>query len=203
MAVPILIIHNYQASGRETPENMTLQEPATTGGEVHPSGDERYLSIDRTMKQSKYEKDSLLEVLNAAQEVFGYLSRDLLIYISNQLNVPMSQVYGVVTFYHMFTFEPKGEHNCIICKGTACHVKGADLIIQALSEEFKLDAGETTPDGLFSLTIARCLGSCCLAPVIVLDGQIYGKETPEAVNTRVLEAVAQSKKELAHTMEVE
>jgi bidirectional [NiFe] hydrogenase diaphorase subunit len=114
----------------------------------------------------------------------------------------MSQVYGVATFYHVFTFEPQGEHNCIICKGTACHVKGADLLIQALSEEFQLDAGETTPDGLFSLTIARCLGSCGLAPVIVLDGQIYGKETPEGAHRRVLEAVAQSKKELAHTMEV-
>jgi bidirectional [NiFe] hydrogenase diaphorase subunit len=202
MAVPILIIHNYQASGRETPENMTLQEPTTTEGEVHPSGDERYLSIDRTKKRSKYEKDSLLEVLNAAQEVFGYLSRDLLIYISNQLNVPMSQVYGVATFYHSFTFEPRGEHNCIICKGTACHVKDADRIIQALSEEFNIAAGETTPDGLLSLTIARCVGSCSLAPVIVLDGQVYGKETPEDVNRRVLEAVSRSKEELAQPMEV-
>ncbi len=181
---------------------MTNQKPALKEGEVHPSGDERYTAIDHTMKRFNFEKDSLLEVLNAAQEVFGYLSRDLLIYISHQLDVPMSQVYGVATFYHVFTFEPQGEHNCIICKGTACHVKGADLLIQAISEEFQLDAGETTPDGLFSLTIARCLGSCGLAPVIVLDGQIYGKETPEGAHRRVLEAVAQSKKELAHTMEV-
>ncbi len=181
---------------------MTIRKPAPKEGEVHPSGDERYLSIDRTMEQCKYEKDSLLEVLNAAQEVFGYLSKDLLIYISNQLNVPMSQVYGVATFYHAFTFEPQGEHNCITCKGTACHVKGADRIIEALSEEFNIAAGETTPDGLFSLTIARCVGSCGLAPVIVLDGQIYGKETPETAKMRVLEAVSRSKEELAHTMEV-
>ena len=180
---------------------MTSQKPMPTEGDVHPSGDERYLSIDRTMKQFKYEKDSLLEVLNAAQEVFGYLSKDLLIYISNQLNVPMSQVYGVATFYHLFTFEPQGEHNCIICKGTACHVKGADRIIQALSEEFEIPAGETTPDGLLSLTIARCLGTCGLAPVIVFDGQVYGKETPEAVTKRVLEAVSRSKEDLAITME--
>lgn len=181
---------------------MTTQKPAPNKGEVHPSGDERYLSIDRTMKQFKYEKDSLLEVLNAAQEVFGYLSSDLLIYISNQLNVPMSQVYGVATFYHMFTFEPQGEHNCIVCKGTACHVKDADRIIQALTEEFNITAGETTPDGLFSLTIARCLGSCGLAPVVVLDGQVYGKETPEAVTRRALEAVSRSKEKLAIDMEV-
>jgi bidirectional [NiFe] hydrogenase diaphorase subunit len=170
--------------------------------QLHPSGDERYSSIDRTMKQFEYEKDSLLEVLNAAQEVFGFLSRDLLIYISNQLNVPMSQVFGVATFYHMFTFEPQGEHNCIICKGTACHVKGADRIIEALSEEFSIAAGETTSDGLFSLTIARCLGSCGLAPVIVLDGQVYGKETPEAASKRAVEAVSRSKEKLAQSMEV-
>ncbi|MCK4898155.1 MAG: NAD(P)H-dependent oxidoreductase subunit E, partial [Anaerolineales bacterium] len=111
-------------------------------------------------------------------------------------------VYGVATFYHMFTFEPRGEHNCIICKGTACHIKGADRIIQALSEEFDIAAGETTPDGLFSLTIARCLGSCGLAPVVVLDGQISGKETPEAITRRVHEEVSRSKEELAHKMEV-
>ncbi len=181
---------------------MTKNKPMTIVEEVHPSGDERYLAIDRTMKQFKYEKDSLLEVLNAAQETFGYLSKELLIYISNQLNVPMSQVYGVATFYHLFTFEPQGEHNCIICKGTACHVKGADEIIQALSEEFNIAAGETTPDGLFSLTIARCLGSCGLAPIMVLDGQVYGKETPEAASRRALEVVSRSKEELSQSMEV-
>ena len=170
--------------------------------EGHPSGDDRYLSIDRTMKQFKYEKDSLLEVLNSAQEVFGYLSRDLLIYISTQLKVPMSQVYGVATFYHLFTFEPQGEHNCIICKGTACHVKDADRITETLSEEFGIAAGETTDDGLFSLTIARCLGSCGLAPVVVIDGQVYGKETPEAVKQRVIDIVSRDKEELAQTVEV-
>jgi bidirectional [NiFe] hydrogenase diaphorase subunit len=182
---------------------MNKLTPDATVEELHPSGDERYLALDRTMKQFNFEKDSLLEVLNSAQEVFGYLSKDLLIYISNQLNVPMSQVYGVATFYHLFTFEPQGLHNCIICKGTACHVKGADRIIEALSEEFSISAGETTPDGLFSLTIARCLGSCGLAPVIVFDGQVHGKETPEAVNRRVVEAVSRSKEELTQTAEVE
>ena len=92
----------------------------------HPSGDERFKAIDLTMKRFKYEKDALLEVLNTAQENFGYLSEDLIIYISTQLGVPMSQIYGVATFYHLFTFEPLGEHNCIVCTGTACHVKGSD-----------------------------------------------------------------------------
>ena len=181
---------------------MTNQNTNPIEAVLHPSGDERYSTLDSTMNSFKYEKDSLLEVLNAAQEVFGYLSRDLLIYISIQLNVPMSQVYGVATFYHMFSFEPQGEHNCIICKGTACHVKGADRIIDALSEEFGIVAGETTADGLFSLTIARCLGSCGLAPVIVLDGQVYGKETPEGASRRTVELVSRSKEEQAQSMEV-
>ena len=161
----------------------------------HPSGDERYSAIDRTMKQFKFEKDALLEVLNTAQESFGYLSEDLLIYISHQLKVPLSRVYGVATFYHMFTFSPLGEHNCIICTGTACHVKGSDRIVQALSEAFEINPGDTTPDGLFSLTTARCLGTCGLAPVIVFDGQVRGKETPESVTKRVKETVSLSKEE--------
>ena len=181
---------------------MTAQSSSRNEKQGHPSGDDRYLSIDKAMRQFKYEKDSLLEVLNAAQEVFGYLSRDLLIYISTHLGVPQSQVYGVATFYHLFTFDPQGEHTCIICKGTACHVKGADEIIDALSKEFEIGAGETTPDGQFSLTIARCLGSCGLAPVIVLDGQVYGKETPDAVTKRAAEIVALSREEIAQDVEV-
>jgi len=159
----------------------------------HPSGDDRYLTIDQTIRRFNHEKDALLEVLNSAQETFGYLSRDLLIYISMQLSVPLSQVYGVATFYHMFTFTPLGEHNCIVCKGTACHVKGSEKIVQRLSDEYNIQAGETTEDGIFSLTIARCLGSCGLAPVVVLDGQVSGKETPESVSRRVEELVSNSR----------
>jgi len=161
--------------------------------EQHPSGDERYLALDRTMKLFKHEKDALLEVLNTAQETFGYLSEELLIYVSRHLNVPLSRVYGVATFYHMFTFSPLGEHNCIICTGTACHVKGSDRIVQALADAFSINSGETTPDGLFSLTTARCLGSCGLAPVVVLDGEVRGKETPESVTRRVKETVSLTK----------
>jgi bidirectional [NiFe] hydrogenase diaphorase subunit len=161
--------------------------------EEHPSGDDRYLAIDRTMKLFAYESDALLEVLNTAQETFGYLSEDLLIYVSRHLKVPLSRVYGVATFYHMFTFSPLGEHNCIICAGTACHVKGSERIIQGLSEEYDIEAGETTPDGLFSLTTARCLGSCGLAPVVVFDGEVSGRETPESVVKKAQEIVSAAK----------
>ena len=162
----------------------------------HPSGDERYKSIDRSMKLYGYAPDALLEVLNSAQEAMGYLSEDLLIYISRQLNVPLVQVYGVATFYHMFTFEPLGENNCIICTGTACHVKGADQIVGALATEFDVAAGDTTADGLFSLRSARCLGSCGLAPVVVLNGQVSGKATPDAVLKQTREVVSLSREKL-------
>lgn len=160
---------------------------------THPSGDERYAAIDLTMKRFKYEKDALLEVLNTAQETFGYLSEDLLIYISQQLNLPLIRVYGVATFYHMFTFEPLGEHNAIVCTGTACHVKGSDQIVAAIAEAFEIEPGSTTPDGFLSLTSARCIGSCGLAPVAVLDGKVMGKETAQGLLRRIQEIVAVSR----------
>ena len=158
--------------------------------------DARYQVIDRTMKRFGYQEDALLEVLNSAQESFGYLSEDLLKYVSQQLNVPLARVYGVATFYHMFTFEPLGEHNCIVCTGTACYVKGAPRITRAIADAFNIEPGETTPDELFSLTMARCLGSCGLAPVVVLDGEVRAKETSESITARVKELVALSKENL-------
>ncbi|MCK5634081.1 MAG: bidirectional hydrogenase complex protein HoxE [Anaerolineales bacterium] len=166
----------------------------------HPSGDERYLAIDRAMRRFHHEKDALLEVLHSAQETFGYLSEELLIYISNHLHVPLSQVYGVATFYHLFTFEPQGKHNCIICTGTACHVKGSSAIAEEISAVLNIPVGKTTEDGLFSLTTARCLGCCGLAPVAVINGDIQGKATPETIANKVGriltdESVAQDQEE--------
>ncbi|MBN1266564.1 MAG: bidirectional hydrogenase complex protein HoxE [Anaerolineales bacterium] len=144
-------------------------------------GNGRYKPIDLAMKRYKYDPTALLEVLNSAQQAFGFLSKEILHYVSESMNVPLSQVYGVATFYHMFTFKPKGEHNCIVCTGTACHVKGADQIVQAITETFGIRDGETTSNGRLSFNTARCLGSCGLAPVVVIDGVVHGKQTPELV----------------------
>jgi bidirectional [NiFe] hydrogenase diaphorase subunit len=162
------------------PSNGKLKKPP-----VHPSGDDRYVGLDRTMKRFHNEKDALLEVLHSAQETFGYLSEELLFYISSHLQVPLSQVYGVSTFYHLFTFEPQGKHNCIICTGTACYVKGSAAIVEELSDVLNIPVGKTTEDGLFSLTTARCLGCCGLAPVAVINGEIQGKATPETIAKKV------------------
>ena len=151
----------------------------------HPSGDPRFNLIDRTLKRFSYQQDALIEVLHTAQETFGFLSDDLLIYVARQLKLPLSWVYGVATFYHFFTLKPQGKHTCIVCMGTACYVKRAAEIVAALQQAFHVEPGGTTADGLLSLSTARCLGSCGLAPVLVLDGEVLGRETPESTLERV------------------
>ncbi len=146
---------------------------------THPSGDPRFQLIDRTLKRLQYRQDALIEVLHTAQEAFGYLAEDLLIYVARQLKLPLSWVYGVATFYHFFSLKPQGEHSCIVCMGTACYVKRAAEIVAALQQAFGVEPGHTTPDGKFTLLTARCLGSCGLAPVLVLDGEVLARETPE------------------------
>jgi bidirectional [NiFe] hydrogenase diaphorase subunit len=154
---------------------------ATSASEPHPSGDHRFKMLDATMKRVKFRPDALIEVLHTAQELFGYLDTGLLYYVSRGLKLPPSKVYGVATFYHFFTFTPKGEHTCVICTGTACFVKGADALVAEVTRETGAVPGQTTADGKFSLDTARCLGACGLAPIGVFDGEVCGNQTPETV----------------------
>lgn len=160
------------------PENRT--KSATAADQGHPSGDPRFALIDRTLKRFRFQQDALIEVLHTAQEAFGFLEEDLLIYVASQLKLPLSWVYGVATFYHFFSLKPQGEHNCIVCMGTACYVKRAAEIVAALQAHYGIEPGQTTPDGKLSVTAARCLGSCGLAPVLILDGQVLARETSES-----------------------
>lgn len=143
------------------------------------ASDPRLKLVERTIKKFNAQGDALLEVLNTAQEAFGFLSQDLIKYVADELRLPLARVYGVATFYHMFSFKPLGEHTCIVCLGTACYVKGAGEIVAALEKEFAVKSGQTTADGKLSISSARCLGSCGLAPVAVLDGSVVGKGTPD------------------------
>lgn len=152
-----------------------------TKAKEHPSGDNRFKLVDRTLKRFRYQQDALIEVLHTAQEAFSFLSDDLLIYVAHQLKLPLSWVYGVATFYHFFSLKPQGEHSCIVCLGTACYVKRAAEILAVLQESFGVEAGQTTADGALSLNTARCLGSCGLAPVLVIDGAVVGRATPETI----------------------
>ena len=147
----------------------------------HPSGDKRFKLLEVTMKRHQFRSDSLIEVLHAAQELFGFLELDLLFFIARHLKLPPSKVFGVATFYNFFSLRPKGEHTCVVCTGTACYVKGADTLLAAIENFAGIKASETTPDGKLSLVTARCLGACGIAPAIVLDGTVKGKETAESV----------------------
>lgn len=153
--------------------------------EDHPSGDNRFKMLDASMKRQRFAQEALIEVLHTAQELFGFLKPDILYYIAHHLKLPPSRVYGVATFYHFFTFAPKGEHTCVVCTGTACYVKGADRLLATVEGELGTVAGKTTTDGRVSLGTARCLGACGLAPVIVYDGEVAGNQTPERILERL------------------
>lgn len=147
--------------------------------DAHPSGDKRFKILETTMKRHQFRSDALIEVLHKAQELFGYLDNDLLIFIAHHLRLPTSRVYGVATFYHFFNLRPRGEHVCVVCMGTACYVKGADRVLASLEQSAGIKAGETTPDGRMSLLTARCIGACGIAPAVVYDGTVTAHQTPE------------------------
>jgi bidirectional [NiFe] hydrogenase diaphorase subunit len=159
-----------------TPSAPAEREAAASPA-AHPSGDKRFKMLDATMKRHQYKQDTLIEVLHAAQELFGYLEDDLLLYVARALKLPPSRVYGVATFYHFFSLKPHGAHTCVVCLGTACYVKGAAKLLTALEQRAGVHAGETTADGQLSLLTARCLGACGIAPAVVFDGAVAGQQT--------------------------
>ncbi|MBE9048246.1 bidirectional hydrogenase complex protein HoxE [Pleurocapsales cyanobacterium LEGE 10410] len=155
----------------------------------HPSGDQRFRMLTATMKRYQYSADALIEVLHQAQELFGYLEEDLLLYIAHSLKLPPSRVYGVATFYHFFSLKQKGAHTCAVCMGTACYVKGAANLLATLEQRYQVQAGETTSNNQLSLVTARCLGACGIAPAVVVDGNVEGHQTAESIVHRVEECL--------------
>lgn len=153
----------------------------------HASGDKRFKILEVHMKKFQFRQDSLIEVLHKAQELFGYLEDDLLLFVAHKLKLPPSRVYGVATFYHFFTLKPQGEHTCVVCLGTACYVKGADKVVAALQENLQIKSGETTPNGKVSLLTARCIGACGIAPAVTYDGKVAPKQTPETALAKINE----------------
>lgn len=160
-------------------------KPVPSDSATSRTEDPRRKLVEQTLKRCQYRPDALIEVLHVAQEAYGYLGDDLLTDIARQLNLPESQVFGVATFYHSFMLRPKGEHTCVVCTGTACYVKGAGEIVKALEAAYGIQAGQTTADGRLSFGTARCLGTCSLAPLLMVDSKVLGKETVEGVAERV------------------
>jgi bidirectional [NiFe] hydrogenase diaphorase subunit len=143
----------------------------------HASGDKRFKILEAHMKKLQFRQDALIEMLHKAQELFGCLEDDLLLFVASKLKLPPSRVYGVATFYHFFTLKPQGRHTCVVCMGTACYVKGADKILAAVEEQTRIKPGETTPDNQVSLLTARCIGACGIAPAVVYDGVVTPRQT--------------------------
>lgn len=148
-----------------------------------PKDDPRTKLINATIKKENARPDSLIQVLHTAQNIFGYLPIHVIQFIAQELKIPPSRVYGVVTFYHFFSLKPKGEHTCIVCTGTACYVKGAQSLLDAIEQKFLLKPGDVTPDNKLGLQTARCIGACGLAPAVVVDDNIVAKVKTEDINS--------------------
>jgi bidirectional [NiFe] hydrogenase diaphorase subunit len=141
--------------------------------------EKRWRIVTATMRRNGNTPDALIETLHTVQNAFGFLDSASLRFVARELDIPLSLVYGVATFYHAFTLKPEGHHRCILCQGTACYIKGSQAILQAVTNAYHIAPGETTEDGEISLLTARCLGSCSLAPAAIMDEDVVGNLTPE------------------------
>lgn len=146
----------------------------TTSAELSKT-DPRVKLIAAKIKKENARPEALIEILHTAQSAYGYLPMNVLAYITRKLQLPPSRVYAAVTFYHLFSLKSKGEHTCLVCTGTACYVKGAQLILQELEKQFGIKAGYVTADQKLGIQVARCVGACGLAPVVVLDDEVEAK----------------------------
>lgn len=150
---------------------------------------ELLLPLDKLAELNDYidslqdKEGMLIHVLHRAQHIFGYLPKELQLYIARRVGIPAAKVYGVVSFYSYFTQTRRGEHTVSVCMGTACFVKGAEDVKEALKKELKVTFGETTEDDLFSMKEIRCIGACGLAPAIMVDEKVYGHMNEENVRT--------------------
>ena len=131
------------------------------------------------MRKNGFARHALIETLHTVQTSFGYLDEDAIRFVAKSLRVPLSQAYGVVTFYHYFSLKPPGKHTMTICTGTACYIKGTDKLVAAAEQKLGIPQGQTTPDGQISLMTARCVGACGRAPVVLNDGELYGQASEE------------------------
>ncbi len=142
---------------------------------------EQQAKLEAVIAECKGDKSMLMHVMQEAQEIYGYLPYEVQVMIAEGMDVPLEKVYGVSTFYAQFALSPKGEYNISVCLGTACYVKGAQELIDKLSECLGIESGECTPDGRVSLEACRCIGACGLAPVLTVNDEVYGKLTEKDI----------------------
>lgn len=138
--------------------------------------------VQEILCKYKIDKDNLIPILNDIQIKYGYIPKIAQLEISEYLNIPMAEIYGVITFYSRFTLEPKGKYNISVCLGTACFVKGSQSILDRLKDRLKIEEGKTTEDGKFSIDTTRCVGACGIAPVFTVNNEVYGHATVKKVD---------------------
>lgn len=143
--------------------------------------DEREKKLQEVIEKHKHTKGALIPVLHEAQDLYGYLPLSVQKTIAEGLNVPLTEIYGVVTFYTQFSLKPKGKYKIQVCMGTACYVKGSGAILDKLKEKLGIHVGDCTEDGKFSLDACRCIGACGLAPVMMINDDVYGRLTPDEI----------------------
>lgn len=147
---------------------------------------EKLNKLDEFINSLEEQEGELINVLREAQELFGYLSQDLQLYVSRKLDIPASKVFGVATFYSFFTLQPRGKHIINVCLGTACFVRGADKILEEFKKQLNITEGNSSKDGMFTIESLRCVGACGLAPVVVIDEKVFGRIKVEDVK-RIIE----------------
>jgi NADH:ubiquinone oxidoreductase subunit E len=169
----------------------------TTGKTTPATGDDRLAQLKAYIaetQEKEHAESFLIAVLHKAQELYGFLPTDVMDEVAQEMRIPTAHIWGVATFYHYFNLTPPGQHVISICLGTACYVRGAGQILQAIKDELKIEMGEVTPDGMFSLQPARCLGACGLAPVVMIDDKIHGELTPKKMVQLINQYRKQAKK---------
>ena len=146
-----------------------------------------FKELDDFIKSLSSKDGALIEVLHRAQHIFGYLPKEVQTFVADKLNLPVSKVYGVVTFYSFFTTEPRGKNVINVCMGTACFVRGAGDVLKEFEKELSIKSGQTTEDMKFTLDSLRCVGACGLAPVLTINDKVYGHCTPDQVKSILAE----------------
>jgi NADH-quinone oxidoreductase subunit E len=150
--------------------------------------------LDPILKKYQFEEGALIPMLQETQEVYGYLPEEILVRLSREAKIPLSKIYGVVTFYTRFHLVPRGKNTVRVCQGTTCHVCGGSSILRRLTQSLGINEGETTEDSQFSLETVHCLGTCFLAPVMMVNNSYYGKLNPQKAKT-IVDSYAPPEKE--------
>lgn len=158
-----------------------MEDRKCTGCNCQQEQDPRFEELAKVIEEYRDMEGALIMVLHKAQDIFGYLPEDVQKFVAQGLNLPLSEVYGVTTFYSYFSLKPRGKYRIAVCLGTACYVRGAAEIVSAIEKHLNIKVNDTSSDGRFTLEVSRCIGACGLAPVMTVNEDVYGRLTPDKI----------------------